>query len=147
MAIYLLNRQKALNIRPRTVKRRLGLILKDLSLVEAHVSIFIVDDAEIQSINLQYRGVDASTNVLAFAMEEGMKMPSTPRVLGDIAISGDTILYEAPQWNYEPGEMLYFYLIHGLLHLLGYDHELGKKEATRQEEETKRLWGLIPHDL
>lgn len=148
MAIYMSNQQEALPIRPQAVKRRLGAILKELGLPEVQVSILVVADADIQAINFKYRGVDAPTNVLAFAMEEGLEMPGpAPRMLGDIIISGDTILVEAPHWGYTPGEMLYFYLVHGLLHLLGYDHELGPKEAERQEAETQRLWNLIRHDL
>jgi probable rRNA maturation factor len=43
--------------------------------------------------------------------------------------------------------MFYFYLVHGLLHLIGYDHERGAEEAARQEAETERLWNLIEHSL
>ena len=150
MAIYLSNRQKALPIKDATLKRRLGKILKELNLSEAHVSISITDDAEIQDINQQYRGVNAPTNVLAFAMEEGPEITGGthgPRILGDVVISGETILAEAPTMGYTDGEMFYFYLVHGLLHLLGYDHEKSTEEATRQEDETERLWNLIRHDL
>ena len=147
MAIYLSNRQKALPIKDATLKRRLGKILKELDISEAHVSISLTDDAEIRDINNQYRGVDAPTNVLAFAMEEGPEIMGGPRLLGDIVISGETILAEAPTMGYTDGEMFYFYLVHGLLHLLGYDHEQSPEEATRQEAETERLWNLIRHDL
>jgi len=147
MAIYLSNHQKALRIRPVAIKRRLGLLLKDLNLFEADLSVTVTDDEEIRGINRQYRGMDKPTNVLAFALEEGEPMPGAPRVLGDIVISGETILREAPPLGYTDGEMFYFYLVHGLLHLIGFDHELGPEQEARQAAETERLWGLIRHDL
>ena len=147
MAIYLSNRQKALPIKTATLRRRLGRLLKELDLAEADLSVTVTDDAEIQEINRQYRGVDRPTNVLAFAMEEGEPLPGAPRVLGDIVISGETIIREAPPLGYTDGEMFYFYLVHGLLHLIGYDHELGSEEEARQAAETERLWSLIKHEL
>jgi len=147
MAIYLSNNQKTLPIRVAALKRRLGILMRELDLTGADLSVSVTDDEEIRSINAQYRGVDKATNVLAFAMEEGEPMPGAPRVLGDIIISTDTICREAGPLGYTDGEMFYFYLIHGLLHLIGYDHEQGDGEAARQEAETERLWNLIRHDL
>ena len=147
MAIHLLSKQKTLPIRPKAMRRRLNVLMKDLGLSETELSITITDDREIRAINAQYRGVDKATNVLAFALEEGPLMPGAPRVLGDIVISADTIRREAGPLGYTDGEMLYFYLVHGLLHLIGYDHEKGPKEAARQEAETERLWNMIRHDL
>jgi len=147
MAIYLSNRQKALPIKTANLRRRLAKLLKELDLTEADLSVTVTDDAEIREINRQYRGADKATNVLAFALEEGEPMPGAPRVLGDIVISAETIRQEAGPLGYTDGEMFYFYLVHGLLHLIGYDHELGPEEAARQEAETERLWGLINHSL
>ncbi|UQZ89165.1 rRNA maturation RNase YbeY [Deltaproteobacteria bacterium Smac51] len=147
MAIYLSNRQKALPIKSANLRRRLARLLKELNLAEADLSVTVTDDEEIRSINRQYRGKDRATNVLSFAMEEGMMMAGTPRVLGDIVISTETIMREAGPLGYTDGEMFYFYLIHGLLHLIGYDHELGEAEAARQEAETERLFSLINHSL
>jgi metalloprotein, YbeY/UPF0054 family len=147
MAIYLSNRQKALPINTAKLRRRLARLLKELGLTEADLSVSLVDDESIRRINREYRGVDAPTNVLAFALEEGEPMPGAPRVLGDVVISTETIMREAPPLGYSDAGMLYFYLIHGLLHLIGYDHELGAAEAARQEVETERLWHLIDHGL
>jgi len=147
MAIYLSNRQKALPINRGKLRRRLAGLLKELNLTEADLSVSLTDDEEMREINRQYRGVDASTNVLAFALEEGEPMPGQIRVLGDVVISTETICREAPLLGYSDAGMFYFYLIHGLLHLLGYDHEKGPAEAARQEAETERLWTLIDHGL
>lgn len=147
MAIYLSNRQKALPIKTANLRHRLTKLLKELELSEADLSVTVCGDEEIREINRDYRGVDAPTNVLAFALEEGEPLPGVPRVLGDIVISAETIRREAPPLGYTDGEMFYFYLVHGLLHLIGYDHELGPEEAARQEVETERLWSMINHGL
>ena len=147
MAIYLSNRQKALPINREKLRRRLTRLMKELGLAEADLSVSVVTDEEIRAVNRDYRGVDKPTNVLAFALEEGEPMPGAPRVLGDLLISGETIMREAPPLGYSDAEMFYFYLIHGLLHLIGYDHEKSPREAGRQEAETQRLWDLIDHAL
>lgn len=147
MAIYLSNQQKALPINRGKLRRRLARLLNELNLSGADLSVTITDDQSIRRINSQHRGVDAPTNVLAFALEEGFPMPGTPRVLGDVIISSETIMREAEPLGYSEAGMFYFYLIHGLLHLIGYDHELGPAEAVRQESETERLWNLIDHGL
>lgn len=147
MAIYLSNQQKALPIKTANLRRRLTKLLKELGLEEAELSVTVTDDENIRRINCQYRGVDAPTNVLAFALEEGPPLVGAPRVLGDIIISTETIQREAGPLGYTDGEMFYFYLVHGLLHLIGYDHEKGPEETQRQEEETERLWAMINHSL
>lgn len=147
MAIFLSNRQKTLPIKAANLRRRLFKLLKELNLSETVLSVTICDDETIQAINHDYRAVDAPTNVLAFSLEEGAPQPGAPRVLGDIIISAETIRREAPPLGYTDGEMFYFYLIHGLLHLIGYDHELGPEQAARQEAETERLWLMINHSL
>jgi probable rRNA maturation factor len=67
-----------------------------------------------------------------------------------VVVSTETVLREVeePGWaGFTVGGLLYFHLVHGLTHLLGYDHERGPAEAARQEAETDRLWGLIRHSL
>jgi probable rRNA maturation factor len=143
MAIYLSNRQKALPIEEAEIYRFLEILQNDLKCAEADVSVTVTDDAEIREINRQYRGKDKATNVLSFALEDAPPFPGAKRVLGDIVISAETIIKEAGPLGYTGREMFYFYLIHGLLHLLGYDHELGEEEEKRQEAETQRLFDLL----
>ena len=141
MSIYLSNRQKTLPIKTAALRRQLTRLLKELKLEEADLSVTVVGDEEMRAVNRQYRGLDKPTNVLSFALEEGMPMPpGGPRVLGDIVISAETIIREAGPLGYTDEEMFLFYLIHGLLHLIGYNHELGEAEAARQEAETERLF-------
>lgn len=144
MAIYLSNRQKALPIKNAALRRNIANLLQELNLSDADISITVTDDKEIRAINRQYRGCDKPTNVLSFALSEGLPPPpGAPRALGDIVISAETIIHEAAPLGYTNEEMFYFYLIHGLLHLTGYDHELGDEDARKQEAETERLFGLL----
>ena len=151
MAIYLSNRQKALPINEIALKRRLGRLLRELGLAGAGLSVSLVGDEEMRALNRRYRRRNRPTNVLAFPLEgESPWPPGVPRLLGDVVVSTETVLREAeePGWaGFTVGEALYFHLVHGLTHLLGYAHERGPAEAARQEEETSRLWGLIRHSV
>jgi probable rRNA maturation factor len=159
MVILLKNLENGSLINDRKLKRRLGIILKALGKSDYTISILITTDEEIKTYNRDFRKVDKPTNVLAFpstdpGLEEEEDIPPTPTLkgpyknyLGDIAISFETILREAKALEMDEGELMYFYFIHGILHLIGYDHELGEEEEKAQDEETYRLMKLIPHSL
>ncbi|MED0587475.1 rRNA maturation RNase YbeY [Bacillus subtilis] len=102
---------------------------------QAEVSVTIVTNDDIQQINKEYRGKDAPTDVISFALEEegegeveivGAEMPP---VLGDIIISADRTREQAEEYNHSFKRELGFLAVHGFLHLLGYDH------MTKEEEE------------
>ena len=134
MTIYLSNRQKVLPIKAATLRRRLGRLLREVGLAEADLSVSLVTDEEMRALNRRYRRRDRATNVLSFSLgEAGPRPPGALSALGDIVVSVETVLREAGEYGYTVGEMLHFYLVHGLTHLLGYDHERGRGEAARQE--------------
>jgi probable rRNA maturation factor len=85
------------------------------------VSIALVDDAAIQALNKQYRGIDQPTDVLSFTQEGEMAIPGAPKLLGDIVISVDTAARQAHAGDRSLDEEAAQLAIHGLLHLLGYD--------------------------
>ena len=154
MPVYLSNRQKALPINETALKRRLGRLIREVGLSGASLSVSLVGDEEMQTLNRRYRRRGRPTNVLAFPMDFSPDEPRSPggpaRMLGDVVVSTETVLREAgePGWDgFTLGELLYFHLVHGLTHLLGYDHERGPDEAARQEAETSRLWSLIRHSI
>ena len=156
MPVYLSNRQKDLPINEIALKRRLGRLMREAGLAGAGLSVSLVDDEEMRTLNQRYRGRDRPTNVLSFPLElsfpdEEPRPPGgAPRMLGDVVVSTETVLRQAgePGWaGFTVGGLLYFHLVHGLTHLLGYDHERGPAEAARQEAETSRLWGLIRHSI
>ncbi|MFH1139419.1 MAG: rRNA maturation RNase YbeY [Pseudomonadota bacterium] len=112
---------------------------------KAELSLVLVDDEEIARLNSEYLGRQGPTNVLAFPMLEGEFSGLNPDVLGDVVISVPTTLAHAEDGGYTPEEMLDFYLVHGILHLLGYDHVDDPGEAARMEAKTQELWDLLDH--
>lgn len=95
------------------------------------VSVLLTDDAKITQLNRQYRDVDAPTDVLAFALAEGEDFidPSSVRALGDVVISLDYAQRQADQHQHSLEHELNVLLVHGLLHLLGYDHAQDEEAA------------------
>jgi probable rRNA maturation factor len=113
-----------------------------LDLLDVELSVLITDDASISELNRRYLGREGPTNVLAFPMNE--QSPSGhPRLLGDVVVSVDTAAKESTRWGEPLEETLFRLLIHGVLHLLGYDHERSPAKARRMEKEQERLLSLV----
>jgi len=110
---------------------------------EAELSLVLVGDEEMTRLNREHLGRDRSTNVIAFPMLEGDFGQVNPGVLGDVVMCVDTALREADEQGYNLDEMLDYYLIHGILHLVGYDHEGPAEEASLMEAKTGELWGML----
>lgn len=125
------------------VGRLASRVLEGLGLPEAELSLVLVDDEEMAGLNLQYLGRTGPTNVIAFSMREGEGGHISPHLLGDVVISLDTARREAREAGIPWEERLAALLAHGVLHLLGHDHELGTVEARRMEAEEQRLVALL----
>ena len=98
----------------------------------------------IQTINRDYLQRDKPTNVISFAMQEGEGAGIAPQLLGDVVISAETAARDAAEAGQPFASELYFLLLHGILHLLGYDHERGSAaEAERMEERERELFALL----
>ena len=94
---------------------------------EVELSLVLVDSAEIQALNAEYRGLDKPTDVLSFAAEEGSDEFLLPeelpfRLLGDIVIAVPIAAEQAAVYGHSFEREMAFLALHGLLHLLGYDH-------------------------
>jgi probable rRNA maturation factor len=107
---------------------------------EAEVGVTFADDEYIRELNRDYRGIDKATDVLSFALEEGDEPaiaggpPET--LLGDIVISLETAVRQAEEYGHSLERELAYLTVHGMLHLVGYDHETeADKEAMRRQEE------------
>jgi probable rRNA maturation factor len=100
-------------------------VLEILSVTDSELSILLTDDEEIKSLNRSYRGKDAPTDVLSFPMNETV---GGRRILGDVVISVDTAKRQASERGESLEEAIDRLLIHGILHLMGYDHERGPQE-------------------
>ncbi|QTQ07248.1 rRNA maturation RNase YbeY [Macrococcoides canis] len=114
---------------------------------EAEVAVSFVDEDEIQAINKAYRNKDAVTDVISFALEEGeddFEMPDAPRVLGDIIICVKRAKKQAEEYGHSFERELGFLSLHGLLHLLGYDHMNEADEARMfgRQDEILNAFGL-----
>ena len=96
---------------------------------QGDVTVAIVDDAEIRRMNREYRGIDSPTDVLSFPAHEGFMLLSEPDAfLGDIAIWVDRARLQADEYGHSIERELAFLTIHGMLHLLGFDHILKEDE-------------------
>jgi probable rRNA maturation factor len=113
-----------------------------LACPDGELSIVIADDAQIQELNRDYLNRDRPTNVISFPMQEGPFSGISAHVLGDVVISVETARSESKSadmtWRRRFDELL----IHGILHLLGYDHE-NEQEALQMEEKSADLLQLI----
>jgi len=114
-------------------------ILNDLGCPEGELSILIVDDPQIAVINKEYLNREGPTNVIAFPMREGEFSDITPELLGDVVISADTARKEGELSGASMEERFTELLIHGILHLFGYDHETTQEEADRMEKKSLAL--------
>lgn len=115
--------------------------------VSGEVSVSFVTDEEIHELNRTYRNVDRPTDVLSFALREGETFEGVPdelEPLGDIVVSVPTALRQATEYGHSAEREIGFLLIHGLLHLLGYDHEdeAGEAEMTGLQEAVLSKVGL-----
>ena len=106
---------------------------------EAELSIVCTDDNGIQRLNQRYLNRNHPTNVIAFPMREGDFANIAPQLLGDVVISLDTATAEAATAGLGANERFVQLLVHGILHLLGYDHENDPRQAARMEAKSQWL--------
>jgi probable rRNA maturation factor len=110
----------------------------------AEVSLVLADDATVQALNRTYRGRDKPTNVLSFANLDAADAaaaaaPDAPVLLGDVVLALETLLREADAQGKVPGDHLCHLIVHGLLHLLGFDHQEDAEAETMEDLERRVL--------
>ena len=110
---------------------------------EGELSILIVDDAQIENLNRKHLNRSGPTNVIAFPMREGDFLNITPHLLGDVVISIETAKKEGETTGISTEERFAQLLMHGVLHLFGYDHEKTEQEAREMEIKNNELLKLI----
>ena len=113
-------------------------VAEDEKLGDVIFNVIIVDNNRIHEINKEYRNIDRETDVISFALEDDKSFNTTDiRMLGDIYISIDKVRSQALEYGHSFKRELYFLSVHGLLHLLGYDHMKKEDEEVmfgKQEE-------------
>ena len=146
--IGITNTSRNTNFDVQVVHRAVSTTLKAHGAEACEVSVLLTDDADIRQLNRDYRGIDAPTDVLAFAMREGEEGHVNPNLLGDLVISLETAARQATTndalsqtgGNLETEAALL--AVHGMLHLLGYDHQT-PKDATVMFEKQKAIVSLL----
>jgi pyridoxine 5-phosphate synthase len=121
------------------VLRTAELLLGISGIPDAELSILLVDDPRIAELNSSWRRKSGPTNVLAFSLTEGDDAPMALNLLGDIVISVETAAREAEMERVSLHSRLQVLLVHGFLHLLGYDHERSEPEAERMFNREREL--------
>ena len=113
------------------------------ALTTATVEVIIVDDAEIQKLNRDHRDKNRATDVLSFPLDTAFTEASVFGMpLGSIVISADHVRQKAALYGHTERDELALLFIHGLLHLLGYDHETDEGEMRAKEHTLIERWGL-----
>ncbi len=113
----------------------------------AELSVLVTDDETVRGLNKRYRGVDTPTDVLSFQMDGGegfVTPPESPEQLGEVVIAFPTALRQAEEAGHDIGVELAHLLAHGILHLLGYDHEAAA-EAKLMRSKEEALLGDVAH--
>ena len=108
------------------------------SLTNKEIELIITDNKTIAQINAEYRNIDKATDVLSFPYDADM--PMAP--LGSIVISYDFVKEKAAEFGHSQDDEFTLLFIHGLLHILGYDHEVGSGEMRQKEEEIIKNFNL-----
>ena len=109
---------------------------------ESELSVALVDDAAMRKLNAGYRGKDRTTDVLAFAQREGEGAPDGD-LLGDVVIAIPTAERQATERSHALAVEVRELLVHGILHLLGYDHERSPEEARRMFDRQREIMAAL----
>ncbi|MFN3947360.1 MAG: rRNA maturation RNase YbeY [Aquificaceae bacterium] len=123
-------------ISTRWIKAIVERLLNLQGMQGVEISIYLTDDQVIRDLNRSYRGKDKATDVLSFTLDEPV---GEYHLLGEIVISIDTAERQAKDLGYSLEEEIKRLLVHGFVHLLGYDHELGEKEEKVFKQVEHRL--------
>ncbi len=164
--VLLRNLQRSKPINMKRIKGLAEDVLTAMRVQNDELSILLVSDRRIRTLNARYRKIDHPTDVLAFPLEtDGAReagfgacshaatilppkcLPGSerrpPRLLGDVVISVATAQRQATAYGHSLHKEVIRLVVHGVLHLLGYDHELGAREARRMAGQERRVLRLI----
>jgi len=154
MPVHMQSHVRCVTFDQARLERLARAILSDVGEASAELGIMFVGDQRMRGLNRRYRGKDRTTDVLGFAMREaftphGLTSSSsrvqsdasrlTPDMLGDVVISVPTAWRQAKEAGRSLDEELAWLLVHGILHLCGYDHERSEKEARRMHRRERMI--------
>ena len=133
MTIRVQNRQRTVTIHTAAVKRRVRCIMAYLGCADRELSVVFGSDRLLQELNRTYRHKDRTTNVLAFPQHPTYEGEPVAALLGDVIVSLPTAAREAHELQQSLEDRVVYLLLHGILHLLGYDHERSTAQRRRME--------------
>jgi len=139
--VEVINRQRKFKIHAHTLKKVAEYILRICKLQNVELSISIVNNRRIRELNSRYRGLRRSTDVLAFPLNE--KTDNNLIHLGDVVISIEKAAIQAKRARHSLKKEVYLLLTHGILHLLGYDHERSGEEAVKMRNLEKDIMAKL----
>ena len=145
MEILLQNNQDQYPVDSSRFRSQIAQVLENMEETECELSLLLTDDAEIRRLNKTYRSLDQATDVLSFPQDEEAVNESGKTLLGDVVISVETAARQAEEHHLSFNEELILLAIHGILHLLGYDHERSPQDARVMKDKTRMIFeSLFP---
>ena len=138
--IHVADQQGKLPIDEARLKRAVRMVLEEASIPEARISVAVVDDPTIRGLNRQYLSHDEATDVLSFELERSERL-----LEAEVVVSADTAQRAASRFGWSAADELLLYVIHGMLHLVGYDDRTPEERAEMRVRERACLarLGLI----
>ena len=147
MEIYIKNRQKSTKLDFKRLEKDLSKALLHLQLQSCELSVLFVNSRRMKLLNTLYRGIRKDTDVLSFPLmdEQSQHGPTIngPYILGDIVISVPKAVEQAEEFKVSFYDELLRLLVHGLLHLTGYDHEINVHQKKKMEKKERELFNAI----
>jgi rRNA maturation RNase YbeY len=144
MTVCIHNRQRAVAIHTAAVKKRLLQIMAYLGCAAQELSVVFGSDRLLQELNQMYRHKDGPTNVLAFPQTPTYTGEPASTMLGDVVVSLPTAAREARDLQQSLEERVVYLLLHGILHLLGHDHEGSAAQRRRMEALEREVLAHLP---
>jgi rRNA maturation RNase YbeY len=138
MAVLVSGTVAARGIARRALARKAQIVLEGLGIAGRELSILLTDDAAIHRLNRDYRRRDRPTDVLSFSLREG-RFGDVSGALGDVVISLDTAKRQAAENGLTLAAEVDRLLVHGILHLAGYDHEISAREERRMKRKEREM--------
>lgn len=138
--VSVLNRQDRVPVDRRKIGAAARRILKTLGYEGYELTVVLVDDREITRLNRQYFRRNRPTNVISFPLMDDSPVSLPSRLLGDVVISAETARRDAGEVGKKAEDEILFLMIHGILHLAGYDHERSVAERRKMEAMEKEFF-------
>ncbi len=134
LTITVTNAQAKLPVDKKRLRKAVRMILQEAMISGAKINVAVVDDSTIASLHERYLNDSQPTDVLSFVLEQ-----SSGYLEGEIVVSADTAQVSATRFHWTAADELLLYVIHGALHLVGYDDTTSKKRAKMREQEREYL--------